>query len=716
MATTLHLAYLIQDSLANLQDEANASNLKKKQWYWDETNDKPLVAISDSEFGDPLAGGGVQSFTDTPTIEWTDLGGGDFSADIILDPASDNILEATNDGLYVPQLTVESNSQQYIKIENGQLEVKPLLIISVTVDDNATDLDDWISSNYTQGDEKQEGDLLILTAPTDKEVWIHNGGTAGTAADFSKVNTDDIDDAYIRTLFSAGDGLSYNSSTGEFELALSSDSGNALSFGSDDGLFLSQNVLIGSADSGANNPIAYGATLNISGGHLLNTSFAGGTNPTFSIGISTAGASTGQVITYNGSQPVWDDPAAGLEWWEEGRNTSGVNASKHVHFWQPDSNEANVDLAMIPRGNGGFMLSIPDGTATGGNKRGNYAVDLQTERNQAGQVAGAGNSAVLGGFANRADGNYSVALGGRVNVAGGNYSIAGGYASQATHAGSLILSDDRSSSTQSTQVREARFAYENRFNVISNLFETSGNAAFGNDENAANVTIFSQGSTNQALTLDHYGAQSNNNKSEIRWAHQGTRRYSIGLDSSDMDDQGFFSGNDWTLRSYEPDGTTVHNTVIKYRRISDNLDNGSRLGFFTSSPLHAKVDIAGDLRVRTINQDDNLEQILVKDSNGVIKYRAIGTFPGATGSTNIFNTSGTLTGNRTLDFDGNTLTYRNTSNNNVVRFQESGSTIQAILGDIEVLTENAGLILKSNNGSRFRITVTDYGALEANPL
>jgi len=98
--------------------------------------------------------------------------------------------------------------------------------------------------------------------------------------------------------------------------------------------------------------------------------------------------------------------------------------------WTPNRIEANADLVLSPKGSGSIIAQVPDSSATGGNKRGIGAVDLQMGRGTAAQVA-SGNYSVALGYANTASGNYSVALGAG-NGASGNYSVALGYANAAS--------------------------------------------------------------------------------------------------------------------------------------------------------------------------------------------------------------------------------------------------------------------------------------------
>jgi hypothetical protein len=96
----------------------------------------------------------------------------------------------------------------------NKLKIDPLTITSVTVNTTATDLADFIANVYT-GSNFQEGDIVFLTTPSPIESYIHNGGTAGTSADWNLVNSG-LSDAQIRAKFSASGGIDYNASTGVF--------------------------------------------------------------------------------------------------------------------------------------------------------------------------------------------------------------------------------------------------------------------------------------------------------------------------------------------------------------------------------------------------------------------------------------------------------------------------------------------------------------------
>jgi hypothetical protein len=117
------------------------------------------------------------------------------------------------------QLTIAAASQPYLEIVGGALSVKALAISTVTVDTTSADLSAAIAANYSNGDELQRGDTLILKGVAGgDEVYIHNGGSAGDATDFTIVQVPNLDDAYVRTLVSANQGITYNNSTGVFGL------------------------------------------------------------------------------------------------------------------------------------------------------------------------------------------------------------------------------------------------------------------------------------------------------------------------------------------------------------------------------------------------------------------------------------------------------------------------------------------------------------------
>lgn len=112
----------------------------------------------------------------------------------------------------------------------------------------------------------------------------------------------------------------------------------------------------------------------------------------------------------------------------------------------------NYGIALTPTGTGAISAHVPDSTAAGGNARGSYAVDWQSSRTAATQVASGLNSVVFGGHRNTASGIGSAAGGsnsiasgdgaftfGSNNSSSGSYSIAMGQSNTASATNAVSL-------------------------------------------------------------------------------------------------------------------------------------------------------------------------------------------------------------------------------------------------------------------------------------
>lgn len=162
--------------------------------------------------------------------------------------------------------------------------------------------------------------------------------------------------------------------------------------------------------------------------------------------------------------PVSGLPSSGggsLSNWTEAVSTSAPNATVPVTSFTATNAATNVDAAIVAKGTGSILASIPNNLSSGGNKRGDRAVDLQKNRFDASQVAsgadsfiGGGayntasalNSTVSGGYQNTASSNYSAVGGGQQNTASGTHSVVpGGNNSVADGAGSMAAGIDSTS-------------------------------------------------------------------------------------------------------------------------------------------------------------------------------------------------------------------------------------------------------------------------------
>lgn len=92
------------------------------------------------------------------------------------------------------------------------------------------------------------------------------------------------------------------------------------------------------------------------------------------ITLTTTGTSADGIVTIASTGGAW------LTNFTEGVNTSAPNATIPVVSMTATNAAANVDVAIVPKGTWAFTLAVADNLATGGNKRGANAIDLQTNR------------------------------------------------------------------------------------------------------------------------------------------------------------------------------------------------------------------------------------------------------------------------------------------------------------------------------------------------
>jgi hypothetical protein len=144
--------------------------------------------------------------------------------------------------------------------------------------------------------------------------------------------------------------------------------------------------------------------------------------------------SNGNTYQYTTSWQQVAYGAGGLTYFTEAQATTGVNATVYVDSITAVSTTTNADFAIQPKGTGAILAQIPDGTANGGDKRGQYAVDFQRVRSYTGGYVASGNySFISGGAFNKATNDYASVVGGYFNISSGGNSISGGYQNTASN-------------------------------------------------------------------------------------------------------------------------------------------------------------------------------------------------------------------------------------------------------------------------------------------
>jgi hypothetical protein len=158
-----------------------------------------------------------------------------------------------------------------------------------------------------------------------------------------------------------------------------------------------------------------------------------------------ASSNAGSLVTFSAGTKdvfvIW--PASQAQPFTSAESTASPNATVYVDSLVVNASSTDADVALVAKGTGATLAQVPDSATIGGNKRGNYATDLQKVRGSATYVAsgnysfiggGQSNTAsnshavVAGGLSNTASSTYAAVLGGfGNNASGGNASIGGGY-------------------------------------------------------------------------------------------------------------------------------------------------------------------------------------------------------------------------------------------------------------------------------------------------
>jgi hypothetical protein len=152
--------------------------------------------------------------------------------------------------------------------------------------------------------------------------------------------------------------------------------------------------------------------------------------------------------------------SGGLTYFTEAQSTTSPNATVNVDSLTAVASTANADFVIKPKGTGALITDIPDGTGSGGAKRGQYAIDLQLTR---------------AFYARVASGNYSVAIG-RENTASGADGLTIGYECNATASQSVAIGRGTSSAQFS-----ASFGYTNNATAYGATSLGNNNTASGQE-------------------------------------------------------------------------------------------------------------------------------------------------------------------------------------------------------------------------------------------
>jgi hypothetical protein len=134
---------------------------------------------------------------------------------------------------------------------------------------------------------------------------------------------------------------------------------------------------------------------------------------------------------------------------------SGVNSTTPVTaISEAPVGAIRADIALVAKGPGATLAQVPDGTTTGGNKRGGRATDWQKSRSAATQVASGAASVIAGGIENTASSDFSFVGGGGLNTAQTNWyaTVCGGGSNTASGQQSFVGGGNTNTATQAAAV------------------------------------------------------------------------------------------------------------------------------------------------------------------------------------------------------------------------------------------------------------------------
>jgi hypothetical protein len=291
---------------------------------------------------------------------------------------------------------------------------------------------------------------------------------------------------------------------------------------------------------------------------------------TTTVSVSGATAPTsGQVLTATSSTAAtWQTPSGGgggLTNITETLHTASPNNTVNAEQLAVTGGTTNTDLVVTPRGTGAFIVGPhPDGTATGGNKRGTGAIHLQTWNNEAGKVA---------------SGAYSV-VAGALNTASNSYAVAMGFNCTASNQFGF-------SAGQSNNVSAYNGGSIGEGNTVSGNWAF----AFGRNNNMSGTECFAGGQTN-TVAANFSAALGQNNQTVSGATHsiatgEQARSDRLGMQAHAS---GMFAANGdaQAIRSVLRNKTTTNSAVTLFT-------NGSstRLTIPSGKILHAQVTLLG---------------------------------------------------------------------------------------------------------------------------
>lgn len=215
--------------------------------------------------------------------------------------------------------------------------------------------------------------------------------------------------------------------------------------------------------------------------------------------------------------------SAGLTYFTEAQNSSAPNATVKVDSLTAVASTTDADFSIVPKGAGAFQLAIPDNLTNGGNKRGANAIDLQTFRGNASQVA-SGSYSVTIGTSNTASSSLSYCLG-STNISSNTFAVSIGYQNTASGNSAVTIGNSNTANT----IYGVAIGYSNSVGGIGAGLGWQ-NSVGGNYVVA--IGLSNTTTANGAIVMGSYSTSSNTNAVSIGNANLSSGTSSVTLGSS----------------------------------------------------------------------------------------------------------------------------------------------------------------------------------------
>lgn len=227
----------------------------------------------------------------------------------------------------------------------------------------------------------------------------------------------------------------------------------------------------------------------------------------------------------SGSAPA----GGGVSGFTGSQNTSSPNNTVNASRLLVSASSTNADFVVQPKGTGAILAQLPDSTATGGNKRGSRAVDLQMQRTLANQVASGSNSFTTGsdnvasgsygtalGYMNTASGTYSTAIG-TGNTCSNDYAVGLGGSNSVSGVGAVALGYNNTASSNASIALGQQLTSNGAYSVATN---------FNNDVNSKGYSfVMLRGGRLQndyTFTIGSYRSTTGDGQATIKILHAAT--------------------------------------------------------------------------------------------------------------------------------------------------------------------------------------------------